>query len=144
MFQSYFTAFRARRGWLLSAVGPQGAILVKTGSQSTGAGLRQPDMVHRELLIATSTFFTCGLLLQTGAQCSAAGSTRACVKIRSVLAEAPQVVPARRRMSETLDVTFPATSSRCCLKSASGPDARQGNLELAETPGVCNLKLLCY
>ena len=79
-----------RRGWLLS--------------------------VRRELLIATSTFFTCGLLLETGAQYSAAGNTRACVEIRSVLAEAPQVVPARRRMSATLDVTFPATSSRSCLK----------------------------
>ena len=73
-------------------------------------------MVRRKLLIATSTFFTCGLLLQTGAQYSAAGNTRACVEIRSVLAEAPQVVPASRRTSEPLDVNFPATSSRCCLK----------------------------
>ena len=73
-------------------------------------------MVRRELLVATSTFFTCGFLHQTGAQYSAAGNARACVEIRSVLAEAPQVVPARRRMSETIDVTFPATSSRCCLK----------------------------
>ena len=32
-------------------------------------------MVRRELLIATSTFFTCGLLLQTGAQYSAAGNS---------------------------------------------------------------------
>ena len=56
-------------------------------------------MVRRELLIATSTFFTCGLLLQTRTQ---------------YLAEAHQVVPARRRMGESLDVTFPATSSRCC------------------------------
>ena len=94
-------------------------------------------MVRRELVIATSTFFTCGLVLQTGAQYSTAGNTRDCVEICSVLAEAPQIVPARRRMSETLDVTFPATSSRCCLKSAIGPDARQGTLELAETPGVC-------
>ena len=69
-------------------------------------------MVHRELLIATSTFFTCGLLLQTGEPYSAAGNTRACVEIRSVLAEAPQVVPARRQMSETQYLTFPATSSR--------------------------------
>ena len=64
-------------------------------------------MVRGELLIATSTFFTCGLLLQTGAPFSAAWNTRACVEIRSVLAEAPQVVPTRRRMSEALDVTFP-------------------------------------
>ena len=35
-------------------------------------GEREQDMVRRELLIATSTFFTCGLLLQTGAQYSAA------------------------------------------------------------------------
>ena len=41
---------------------------------------------------------------------SAAGNTRDCVEIRSVLAEAPQVVPARRRMSENLYVTVPATS----------------------------------
>ena len=73
-------------------------------------------MVRRELLIATSTFFTCGLLLQYSAQYSAAGNTRTCMEIRRVLAEAPQIVPARRRTSETLDVTFPATSSRCCLK----------------------------
>ena len=73
------------------------------------------------------------------------------MEIRRILEEAPQVVPARRRMSETLDVTFPATSSRCCLNSASGPDARQGTLELAETTGVCYrqtrpvpVKLLCY
>ena len=44
-------------------------------------------MVRRELLIATSTFFTCGILLQTEAQYSAAGNTRACVDTRSVLAE---------------------------------------------------------
>ena len=94
-------------------------------------------MVSRELLIAMSTFFKCGLLLQTWAQYSAAGNTRACVEIRSVLAEAPQVVPARRRMSATLDVTLPATSSRCCLKFIRRPDARQCTLELAETPGVC-------
>ena len=65
----------------------------------------QPDsMVSRELLTAMSTFFTCGLLLQTGPQYSAAGNVRACVEIRSVLTEAPQVVPARRRMSATSDV----------------------------------------
>ena len=73
-------------------------------------------MVHRELLIATLTFFAFGLLHQTGAQYSAAGNISACMDIRSVLAEAPQVVPARRRRSATLDVTFPATPSTCCLK----------------------------
>ena len=56
-------------------------------------------MVHRELLIATSTLFTCGLLLQTGEQYSAARNTTAYMEIRSVLADDPQVVPARRRMS---------------------------------------------
>ena len=95
-------------------------------------------MFRRELLIATSTFFTCGLLLQTGAHHSAAGNNRAFVEIRSVLAEGHQVVSAIRRMRETLDVTFPATSSRCCLKfRASGICARQVTLELAETPGIC-------
>ena len=76
-------------------------------------------MVCRELLIAMSTFFMYGLLLQTGAQYSAAGNTRAFLDIRSVLAEAPQVVPGRRRTSETLDVTFPATSSMCCRRNAT-------------------------
>ena len=105
-----------RLEWLLSVLGQQAAIPAKTESCNIGVGLRQPDMVRRELLIATSTFFTCGLLLQTGANYSAAGNTRACVEIRGVLAEAPQVVPTRRRMSATLDVIFPDTSSRCCLK----------------------------
>ena len=59
-------------------------------------------MVRRELLFAMSTFFTCGLLLQTGAQYSTAGKTRDCVEIRSVLTKPPQVVQAIRRMSETL------------------------------------------
>ena len=76
-------------------------------------------MVCRELLFAMSTFFTYGLLLQTGAQYSAAGNTRACVEICSVLAEVPQVVPGRRRTSATLDVTSPATSSMCCRRKAT-------------------------
>ena len=38
------------------------------------------------------------------------------MEIRSALADCRQVVPARRRMSETLDVTFPATFSRGCLE----------------------------
>ena len=92
-------------------------------------------MVSRELLIAMSTFFKCGPLLQTGAQYSAAGNTRACVEIRSVLAEAPQVVPARRRMSATLDVSLPATSSRCCLKFIRSLDARQGTLQKLNNVG---------
>ena len=54
--------------------------------------LRIPFNPTVGLLIATSTFLTCGLLLHTGAQYSAAGNTWACVEIRSVLAEAPQVV----------------------------------------------------
>ena len=128
MCQSCFTAFRAKvKVAALHAkarvaafrLRPAGAIPDKTGSCNTRVGLRQPYMVRRELLIETSTFFTCfycGLLLQTGAQYSAAGNTRACVEICSVLAQAPQVVPARRRMSVNLDETFPATSSRCCLK----------------------------
>ena len=116
MCQSCFTAFLAKAKVDAFRLRPAGAIPAKIRSCNTRDGLRQPEMVRRELLIATSTFFTYGLLLQTGAQYSAAGNTRACVEIRSVLAEAPQVVPARRRMSATLDVTFPATSSRCCLK----------------------------
>ena len=109
----------SRRGWLLSALGQQGlSIPAKTVSWNTCRSRLETTIYgpQRELLIATSTFFTCGLLFPTGAQYSATGNTRACVAIRSVLAEAPHVVPARRRMSGSLDVTFPATSSRCCLK----------------------------
>ena len=75
MCQSCYTAFRAKARVAAFRLRPAGAI-------------------RRELLIATSTFITCGLLLQTGAHYSAAENARACVKIRSVLAEAPQVVPA--------------------------------------------------
>ena len=85
----------------LSALCWQGLSMLRHGAETQGVGLRQPDMVRRELLIATSTFFTCRLLLGTGAQHSAAGNTMACVEIRIVLAEAIQVVPATRRMSET-------------------------------------------
>ena len=73
MCQSSFTAFRAKARVAAFRLRPAGAIPAKTGSWNTGVGLRQPDMVCRELLIATSTFFTCGLLLQTGAQYSAGG-----------------------------------------------------------------------
>ena len=111
-----FHCFPAKARVAAFRLRPAGAIPAKTGSCNTGVGLRQPDMVRRELLIATSTFFTCVLRLQTGAHYSAAGNNRACVEIRCVLAEAPQVVPARQRMRATLDVTFPATSSRRSLK----------------------------
>ena len=40
-------------------------------------------------------------------------------------------------MSETLDVTLPATYQYVARSSASGPGARQGILELAATPGAC-------
>ena len=94
-------------------------------------------MVHRELLIATSTFF------YVWASSPDRGTVFSCREYHGLrgdpqcLADSPQVVPARRRTSVTQDLTFPATSSRCCLKSASGPDARQGTFEFAETPGVC-------
>ena len=88
-----FTAFRAKARVADFRLSPAGAIPAKGyPCQNTGVGLRQPDMVRRELSIATSTFFVCGLLLQTGTPYSAAGNTRACVEIRRVLAEAPQVV----------------------------------------------------
>ena len=76
------------RGRLLSALGWQELSVLRQGAEIR-VGLRQPDMVSRELLMATSTFLMCVLLLQTGAQYSAADNTRACVEIRSVLAEAP-------------------------------------------------------
>ena len=101
MCQSCFIAFRAKTRVAAFRLMPAGAIPAKTRSCNTGAGLRQPYMVRTELFIATSTFFTCGLLLKTGAQYSATGNTRACVETRIVLAEAPQVVPARRRVSAT-------------------------------------------
>ena len=71
-------------------------------------------MVGRELLTATSPFLTCMLLLQTGERYSAPENIGALVEIGSVLAEAPHVVPARRRMSATLDVT--------CLPRLQGVD----------------------
>ena len=81
-------------------------------------GFRQPVMVRSELLITVSTFLTWGLLHQAGAQYSAAEKTNAWVEMRSVWAEAPQEVPARRRISDTLDVTLALTSSRCWLKDS--------------------------
>ena len=68
MFQSCFIAFRAKARVDAFRLRPAGAIPAKAGGCNTGVGLRQPDMVRRELLIATSTFFKCELLLQTGAQ----------------------------------------------------------------------------
>ena len=116
-----FHCFRAKARVAAFRLRPAGAIPAKTGSWNTGVDLRQPHMVRRELLIATSTYFTCGLLLQTGVQCSTAENTRACEEIHSLLADAPEVVPAIRRMSETLDVSLPATSSRCYLKFSIRP-----------------------
>lgn len=52
--------------------------------------------------MAASTFLAGGLLNHVGAQYSAAEKTRACVEIRSILADAPQEVPARRRIRERL------------------------------------------
>ena len=83
MCQSCFTAFRAKARVAAFRLRPAGPIPAKTGSLNTGVVLRQPEMVLIELLLATSTFFTCGLLLQTGAPYSAAGNARACVEIRS-------------------------------------------------------------
>ena len=65
------------------------SISTKIGCCNTGVGLRQPDMVRREPLVATSTVLTCGLLFQTEAWYSTAENTRARVEIRSILA-APQ------------------------------------------------------
>ena len=110
--QSSFTAFRAKARVAAFRLRPAGAIPAKTGSWNTGVGLRQPDMVRRELLIATSTFFTCGLLLQTGAQYSAAGNTRACVEIRSVLAEAPQGYRSTPRSPLRSSLSSAATTSK--------------------------------
>ena len=70
-------------------------IPARTLRWNIGVGFRQPDLIQRALLIVTSIFFTCGLLLQAGAQYLAAEKTKACLDICIVLAEAPNVVPAR-------------------------------------------------
>ena len=54
MCQSCFTAFCAKARVAAFRLMPAGAIPTKTGSWNTGLGLRQPAMVRRELLIATS------------------------------------------------------------------------------------------
>ena len=110
MWPSCCTAFRAKARVAASALGQQGLSLLRQGAETQESACDNQIMVCRELLIATSTFFTCGLLHQTETHYSAAMDTRARVEIRSLLAEAPQVVPARRRISEPLEATFPATS----------------------------------
>lgn len=75
-------------------------------------------MVQRQLLITVSTFLTCGLLHQAGAQYSAAEKTKAWVEIRNVVSKGPQVVSARCRISQTLDVTLVLTSSMCWLNDS--------------------------
>ena len=95
MFQSCFTAFRTKARVVAFRLRSAGAIPAKTGIGNTCVALRQPYMVLREMLMATSPSLTCGLLHQTGAHYSPAENISACVEIRSVLAEAPQVVPAR-------------------------------------------------
>ena len=73
-----------------------------------------PETVRMELFSASSCFFVCGLLYQTGAQYSKAEKTRAWVEMRSVFVAASQVVPARRCIRETQDVFFADIFSRCC------------------------------
>ena len=73
-------------------------------------GFRKPVIVQKALFMTMSTFLA-------RAQYSAVEKTRACVDIRSTLAVAPQLVPARRQISETHD-TLAVTSSRCCSKES--------------------------
>ena len=80
MCQSCFRAFLARARVAASRRRPAGAIPARTGSRTIGVDFRHPVMIRRALLIATSTFFACGLLLHTGAQYSAAEKTRAWVE----------------------------------------------------------------
>ena len=68
---------------------------------------RHPETVRRASLRAVSSFFTCGLRHQTGAQYSAAVKTRASVEMRSVLVVATHVVPASRRISAVQAVVLP-------------------------------------
>ena len=81
MCQSFFWAFLARARVAASRRRPAGAIPARTGSWDTG--FRHPATIRRALLMATSTFVTCGLLLQAGVQYLAAEKTRACVDIHS-------------------------------------------------------------
>ena len=72
-----------------------GAMPERTGRWLTGVARRDPETVRKELVSATSSFFLCGLLHQTGAQYSAAEKTRAWVKMRKIFVAAPKVVLAR-------------------------------------------------
>ena len=58
------------RGWPVSVKHLQEQYLL--GLRNTGIGLRHPDIVRTALLMATSIFSTCGVLLHTGAHNSAA------------------------------------------------------------------------
>ena len=100
------------RGWLLSALGQQGLSLLRQGDETRETTRYDPQRA-----------VDCDVnLLHVWASAPDRGTVFSCRKYQGLcgdpqcLAEAPQVVPARRRMSATLDVTFPATSSRCCLK----------------------------
>ena len=93
-------------------------ISVRTGCWYPGMGFRLPAIIRRALLMKTSIFFTCGLLLQAGMQYSVAEKARACVDIYSILAEALHIIPTGCRMSKTLDIILALTSSKCCLKDS--------------------------
>ena len=110
-WQSFLWAFLARARVAASPRTPSGEIPANTGRWHTGVGFRQPVIVRKALFMTTSTFLACGPLQQARAQYSAVEKTRACVDIRSTLAVTPQLVPARRQISETLDKTLAVTSS---------------------------------
>ena len=108
-------AFRERANVAASRLMLAGAIPARIGSWFTGVVRRHPEMVIRVLLRAASSFLTWELRHQTGAQHSAAESTRDWVEIRSVFVAAPQVVQTRRHIRATRAVVFALTLSRCCL-----------------------------
>ena len=78
-----------RRGWLLFALGRQVLSLLRQGAETQVSGWDNPIWFVESFWLRHQQY-------------SAAGNTKACVEIRSVLAEAPHVVPARRPMSDSL------------------------------------------
>ena len=61
----------------------------------TGVVRKDPETVHMVVFIAVSSFLTCVLLHQTGAQYSAVDRTRACLEMHIGSVAASHVVPAR-------------------------------------------------
>ena len=92
-----------------------GAILLSTGSQGRGVGIKVPLTVLITLLSCLSTLLVCTLFNHTGAQYSAAEKTRDSADVRRTCALAPQDDPARCCTRFALVLTFPAAFSKWLL-----------------------------